>query len=69
MSVLFTLQAQGLCDAAQPPVDVVTDKAVEPGATLSVLWNRPQPRKRLANGVAIVVLQGFIFLSSNHFPS
>lgn len=55
---MFISQIQGLCDAAQPPIEVVTDKAVEPGATLSVLWSRPQPRKRIASGVSVVVLQG-----------
>lgn len=48
---------KGLCDAARPPIEILTDKAVEPGATLSVLWCRPQPRKRMANGVTVVILQ------------
>lgn len=52
------MHIQGLCDAAQPPIEIATDKAVEPGATLAVLWSRPQPRKRMANGVSAVVLQG-----------
>ena len=54
--LMFVLQA--LCDAAQPPFHIVTDKAVEAGATLSVLWSRPQPRKRIANQVSVVILQG-----------
>jgi hypothetical protein len=54
----FILWLQALCDAAEPPIEIATDKAVEPGATLSVLWGRPQPRKRIANGVSTVILQG-----------
>ena len=59
--VLFISHLQGLCDAARPPIEILTDKAVEPGATLSVLWCRPQPRKRMANGVTVVILQGSFF--------
>ena len=60
---LMILRLQGLCDAAQPPIEIATDKAVEPGATLSVLWGRPQPRKRIANGVSVVILQGLLEIS------
>lgn len=59
------LRYQALCDAAQPPVEIVTDKAVEPGATLAALWSRPQPRKRLANHVSAVILQGRGFASAD----
>jgi hypothetical protein len=58
---------QALCDAAQPPIEIVTDKAVEPGATLATLWSRPQPRKRLANHVSVVILQGRCFACTDDF--
>lgn len=57
-AALLILWHQGLCDAAQPPIPITTDKAVEPGATLSVLWGRPQPRKRMGNAPSVVILQG-----------